>query len=183
MDIRQQVMEEIGDVVVKVAWNQLDSFKNSLTCANHIFILGLGREGLMLKAFAMRLMHLGFPVYVVGDVTTPAIDQGDVLFISSGPGYTSTIITLTQIARKKRAKIVLMTAEKDSQLASLSDLIIEIPARTMADDGLEKHKSILPMGSLFEISQLIILDCVINEIISEKAIPYQEIINRHTNLE
>ena len=29
-----------------------------------IFIMGLGRSGLVAKAFAMRLMHLGLNVYV-----------------------------------------------------------------------------------------------------------------------
>ena len=42
-------------------------------------------------AFAMRLMHLGFVVYVIGDVTTPSINEDDCLIAISGSGETRTV--------------------------------------------------------------------------------------------
>ncbi|MFN8450573.1 MAG: hypothetical protein U0521_18795 [Anaerolineae bacterium] len=41
---------------------------------------------MMIKALAMRLMHLGFDTHVVGDVTTPPLGAGDLLIVSAGPG-------------------------------------------------------------------------------------------------
>ncbi|MGA9080797.1 MAG: 6-phospho-3-hexuloisomerase, partial [Halobacteriota archaeon] len=35
---------------------------------HRIFLLGEGRSGLVARSFAMRLMHLGFDVYVFGEV-------------------------------------------------------------------------------------------------------------------
>ena len=41
--------------------------------AKRICLYGVGREGLMIKAFAMRLFHLGLDVHMVGDMTTPPV--------------------------------------------------------------------------------------------------------------
>ena len=40
----------------------------------------------------MRLMHLGLEVYVVGEVTTPAIATHDLFVTASGPGATAGIL-------------------------------------------------------------------------------------------
>jgi 6-phospho-3-hexuloisomerase len=47
---------------------------------------GVGREGLMMKALCMPLMHLALDAHVVGDVTAAPIGQGDLLLVSAGPG-------------------------------------------------------------------------------------------------
>ena len=46
---------------------------------HRIFLLGEGRSGLVARSFAMRLMHLGFDVYVFGEVVTLAVktNQGE----------------------------------------------------------------------------------------------------------
>ena len=49
--------------------------------AKRIFVAGAGRSGLISKFFAMRLMHAGFEVFVVGEIVTPSICEGD-LFLS-----------------------------------------------------------------------------------------------------
>ncbi|MGZ4892148.1 MAG: SIS domain-containing protein, partial [Halobacteriota archaeon] len=57
---------------------------------NHkrLFVMGAGRSGLVVKGFAMRLMHLGFNVYVVGETVTPAVETDDLLIVISGSGET-----------------------------------------------------------------------------------------------
>lgn len=50
-----------------------------------IMVIGVGRSGLVGRAFAMRMMHLGFSVHVVGETITPALDADDILFAISGP--------------------------------------------------------------------------------------------------
>ncbi|KAG2296968.1 hypothetical protein Bca52824_043637 [Brassica carinata] len=49
-----------------------------------VFLHGVGREGLMLKAFAMRLFHLGLSSHLVSDMTTPPISSPDLLIASAG---------------------------------------------------------------------------------------------------
>lgn len=57
--------------------------------ARRVFVHGAGRSGLALQMTAMRLMHVGLQVHVVGETTTPAIGEGDLLLTASGSGTTS----------------------------------------------------------------------------------------------
>lgn len=53
-----------------------------------------------MKSLSMRLYHLGFDASVVGDMNCPPIGPGDVLLLSAGPGYFSTVSALAEIAKK-----------------------------------------------------------------------------------
>ena len=53
-----------------------------------VFVVALGRSGMLARMFAMRLMQIGLTAHVVGDVTTPAIAPGDLLVAISGSGRT-----------------------------------------------------------------------------------------------
>ena len=54
-----------------------------INSTNRIFLTGFGRSGLALQAFAMRLAQLGKETFFVGDTTTPAIQDKDLLIIAS----------------------------------------------------------------------------------------------------
>ena len=60
-------------------------------------------------AFAMRLMHLGFVVYVIGDVTTPAIKEKDCLIAISGSGETRTVTIAAETASDSGASVIGIT--------------------------------------------------------------------------
>ena len=60
-------------------------FSPKILNARRIYVMGAGRSGLVAKGFAMRLMHLGFQSYVVGETITPALQKGDVIVIFSDP--------------------------------------------------------------------------------------------------
>ncbi|MEM4644156.1 MAG: SIS domain-containing protein, partial [Candidatus Methanomethylicaceae archaeon] len=77
-----------------------------------ILIVGAGRSGLAGRAFAMRLMHLGFNVYVFGDVITPAVGEGDIVIAISGSGTTKIIVTAATAAKEVRAKVIAITSHK-----------------------------------------------------------------------
>ena len=139
-----------------------------------IFIMGLGRSGLVAKAFAMRLMHLGLNVYVVGETTTPAITDKDCLIAISGSGETSYIISTTGIAKNIGSKIIAITSYPDSTLEQRSDLVIQI-------SGL--HQSLSPMGTIFEISALIFLDSIIAQMMQDLGQTEKDLKARHTVLE
>jgi 6-phospho-3-hexuloisomerase len=51
-----------------------------------IFTVGMGRSGFVARAFALRLMNLGFNVYFLGETITPAAEKGDLLVAISGTG-------------------------------------------------------------------------------------------------
>jgi len=46
-----------------------------------ILLLGTGRSGFVGRAFALRLMHLGFSVYVSGETITPALSADDLVVV------------------------------------------------------------------------------------------------------
>jgi len=95
-----------------------------------MFFLGAGRSGLALKMAAMRMMHLGLCVYVAGEVTTPAIAEGDLLVVASGSGTTADPLHSASVAVKAGASVLALTTASQSALALLANLVVTIPAAT-----------------------------------------------------
>ena len=67
------VLDELRRALRSVDPGDFDRARELMLGAERIFVAGRGRAGLQMQAFAMRLMHLGLAVHVVGDVTTPGI--------------------------------------------------------------------------------------------------------------
>lgn len=149
--------------------------------ANRIFIAGAGRSGLVAKMFAMRLMHLEKKtVYVVGDVTTPGITTGDTLMIISGSGKTKTLIDYASVAQENGANIVVFTANMSSPLVAMSR------AQGSGDVffiNTGVPSAVTPLGSLFELSTLILLEAVVARFMEICGITTYEMQRRHANLE
>jgi len=153
-----------------------------IAAAGRIAVYGVGREGLQLKGFAMRLFHLGLPVSVVGDMTTPPLAKGGLLLVSAGPGFFSTVAALMGVARQAGAKTLLITAQPGGKCAELADLVLHLPAQTMADDQ-ANPVSILPMGSLFEGAQYVLLEVMILKLRDRLKVAPEIMRSNHTNLE
>lgn len=135
-----------------------------------------------MRGFAMRLFHMGRDVSVWGDMTTPPVGPGDLLFVSAGPGFLATADVLVGIARKAGARTALVTAQASGKLTKHVDVVTLIPAQTMADDS-GPNVSVLPMGSLFETAQMILFELVILKLRSRFNETSQTMRARHTNLE
>ena len=95
-----EIVDNIKGVSSEIDSESIERMLDMLVNANNVFIIGLGRSGLVARAFAMRLMHLGISVYVVGETITPAIYADDCLLAFSGSGETSFIISTAKISRK-----------------------------------------------------------------------------------
>jgi len=152
-----------------------------LHSAERIFVAGAGRSGFAMRSAAMRLMHFGLTVFVVGETTTPAIRTGDLLFIASGSGTTGSMVSAAEKASKAGAKVVALSTTKDSPLAALSDFLLLIPAAQKQD-----HAHIISKqyaGSLFEQSLLLITDAIFQTIWDLDGTPAPELWKRHANLE
>jgi 6-phospho-3-hexuloisomerase len=193
--ILNEAIEEIVDNVMVVSdetnEESVNEMMDILTSSKNVFVIGQGRSGLVARAFAMRLMHLGIGVYVVGETITPAIDDDDCLLAISGSGETSYIISTAKIAKMRDAKIVAVTSYSESTLGKMSDLVIHIKGRTKVDseknyikrqmDG--KHLSLSPLGTLFEVSTLIFLDALIAQLMDKMGKTEDDLKKRHTVLE
>jgi 6-phospho-3-hexuloisomerase len=175
-------LDEVRAVLTALTSEATDSLIREITGARRLALYGVGREGLMMKAFAMRLYHLGLDAHVVGDMTTPPVGDGDLLIASAGPGAFSTVLALMSTASAAGARTAVITAQPQGQAAQQADAVIHLPAQTMADDQ-GGQVSVLPMGSLYETAQLIFFELVILQVrdnLGETAASMRE---RHTNLE
>lgn len=146
--------------------------------AKRIFIAGAGRSKLVGNFFAMRLVHGGYDVSVVGEIVTPSIKNGDLLIIISGSGETEQLIAFTKSAQKVGARIVLISAKSSSTIGDMADAVFAIGS----PDQYGKVVG-MPMGTVFELSTLVFLEAIISHIIHEKGIPEEIMRERHANLE
>ncbi len=186
-----EIIDNVKDVSREVDGERINEMLDMLISAKNVFIIGLGRSGLVARAFAMRLMHLGISVYVVGETITPAINSKDCLLAISGSGETSFIISTAKISRKRNAKIIAVTSYEDSTLGKLSDLIIHVKGRTKIDSEKDyirrqingKHQPLAPLGTLYEVSTLIFLEGVIAELMNKMGKTEEDLKKRHTVLE
>lgn len=135
-----------------------------------------------MKALCMRLMHLGFDAHVVGDMTTPHLGEGDLLIVSAGPGEFSTVLALMGVAKRDGARTMCITAQPGGRAPSQADVVIHLPAQTMADDT-GGNTSLLPMGSLYEAVQLVFFDLISIMLRELSGQTPEQMRARHTNLE
>ncbi|GGK00675.1 3-hexulose-6-phosphate isomerase [Lentibacillus kapialis] len=176
-----QIIQELKYSLSTISEEEAKQLAENFLKAERIFVSGTGRSGLMLKAFAMRLMHLGFKVHVQGEITAPAITKGDLLLTGSGSGSTATPLAAAQSAKKQGAKVVLITVQKESPIGELSDDVLTINAPNKIWE--ESFQSVQPMGSLFEQSLLITLDAIILLLMTETNRDSEDMLKRHANLE
>jgi 6-phospho-3-hexuloisomerase len=174
-------LDEIRGVLEAGAGLEADRLCDELLAAGRIATYGVGREGLMMRALCMRLMHLGLDAHVVGDMTTPHLGAGDLLVVSAGPGSFSTVNALLGVARDAGARIAVVTAQPDGPAPRSADLVIHLRAQTMADD--RGGASVLPMGSLYEATMLVFFDIVSILLRERTGQTMESMRGRHTNLE
>jgi len=192
-------MRDIATHVIKVSDSldekQLEIMLNMLIEArerkSRVMVIGAGRSGLVGKAFAMRLMHLGFIVYVIGETITPSLKEGDVLIAISGSGQTQVVVTASHAAKKMGAKVIAITSYPDSPLARISDHIVFIPGRTKIAKELDYfarqilgiYEPLAPLGTQFEDTTMIFFDGVIVALMNKLGISEKEMWQRHANVE
>ena len=149
--------------------------------ANRLFLLGAGRSGLALRMTAMRLMHLGLTAHVVGETTTPAIAEGDLLIAASGSGTTAGIVRSAETAAKVGARIVALSTTDSSPLADVADHLLVIPAAAKLDRSGEASAQYA--GSLFEQAVVLVGDALFHALWQRSGASADELWPRHTNLE
>jgi 6-phospho-3-hexuloisomerase len=159
MEILDAIQAEIQDVLAQVREEEMEAVMGCIKKTARIFVDGEGRSGLMAKGFAMRLMHLGYTVFVVGETITPALHQEDVFIGVSGSGSSMNVVHDAQKAKKLSCKIIAVTGKRDSPLAQTADHILCVPGTVRADIGSGRN-SIQLLSSLFDQSLHISLDAL-----------------------
>jgi len=181
-ELAKTAIADLGGVVAKIPDDAADDFIEAILAANRICLYGAGREGLALRGFAMRLFHMGLDAHVVADMTTPPVGPGDLLVVTAGQGWLPTAETFMKIAREAGARSAIVTAQPKGRAAKKADVRLVIPAQTLANDR-GAGASVLPMGSLFEIAEAIVLELVILKLRDRVGETADSMRARHTNLE
>jgi 6-phospho-3-hexuloisomerase len=175
------ISDELKCVLTGVSSVELDHLTSEIQKAPRVFVAGAGRSGLIARAFAMRLMHIGKCVYVVGETVTPGVLENDLLIILSGSGTTASMQLYCRKAQDIGAEIFLITASLDSALAEQVSASLVVPSGINHFAG--ERKTIQPMDNVFEQSMLIVLDYAIMILMERMNIDDDQMRQRHANLE
>lgn len=184
MDNLTCILDELKRHSKRIDNWQLERYTDEIGKAKKIYATGTGRSGLAIRAFAMRLMHLGKEVYILGDVTAPSAKSGDLLLIGSGSGETKSLVTAAEKAKNIGMRIALNTINSASTLARLADIVIVLPgASQKVQNDLERTASIQPMGSSYEQLSLLVYDAIVMTLMEKLGQTNDEMFTRHANIE
>jgi len=190
-----QIANFISSSLAVLKRSQVEALINVLVQAyrsgKRVLVMGAGRSGLVGRAFAMRLKHLGYDVYVLGDTIVSPIQQGDIVVAISGSGRTALIVAATEAAKTVGAIVIAITSYIDSPLAKMADIIVEVPGRTkistvedyFARQVLGIHEPLAPLGTLFEDCTMVFLDAVIAELMQKLGKDEEDLRRKHANIE
>jgi 6-phospho-3-hexuloisomerase len=178
---RELVLAELQRTLAAVDEEQVEAAEQILLRSRRVFATGAGRSGLALRMAAMRLMHLGLTVHVVGESTTPAITKGDVLLVASGSGTTAGAVQAAETAIKAGAQVLAITTARESKLGKLATHLLTIPAATKQDHRGARSEQYA--GALFEQSVLLLMDILFQAMWRGRGESAEELWKRHANLE
>lgn len=148
---------------------------------NRIFLYGAGRSGFIGRCFAQRLMHLGIKSCFISDAVTHQYTNKDLLILISGSGRTTSTVAIAKKAKQIGGKIVTLSTNLKSEIAKLSDYIIEIKGKSK--DLALIQDSLAPYTSLFDISVLAFLDSIGGVLMKNLHITEKDINRRHASIE
>lgn len=183
-EILQRITEELSGCFDSLQEEQLQALEAKIREAKKIYVAGAGRSLMMIRGLAMRLMHMGFQSYVVGETVTPAIEPGDLLIIASGSGSTGTLTVIAEKCKRIGAGLALITTMVDSPIGRMADCIVEVKAATTKSDA-NTRETFQPGANTFEQSVLLIGDAIFIDMISAGDLEENNrvLMSRHANLE
>lgn len=187
-------LEEAARSIDEEGANQ---FLNEILSAKRIYLAGAGRSGLVARAFAQRLMHLGFESYVIGETITPAFGPEDVLVAVSGSGETRSVVDACETAREIGGRICLITSTPNSHIGRITDCIVEIGSDRFKNPDIPRdfeirqltgqYRSIsgsfAPLGTLFEIAALVFSDAVVSALMEVRHCTPEDLKSRLANVQ
>ena len=176
------VSDHIRNLKNHLSMDEVNEMIEVIDQSHAIFVIGAGRSGYIAKAFAMRLMHLGYSVYVVGEAVTPKITCEDSLIAISGSGETTSVVNISKKAKDIGSKLIAITGNKNSSLAKMSDVVVLIKGK-MKGERNEVLSQLAPLGTMFELTAMIFLDALIAEMMMRKRLTEKDLEARHAVLE
>ncbi len=196
-DLMVLMTEKMEETARALDADQAVRFLDEMLAARRVYVAGAGRSGLVSRAFAMRLMHIGFESYVIGETITPAFSAGDTLVAFSGSGETNSIFDICETAKELGGKLCLITSSPDSRILRIADCIVMLAGQeSQAGEVTSQYEvrqitgqyrsvsaSFAPLGTLFETAALIFADAVISALIETRHCSLDEVRGRLSNVQ
>jgi len=193
----QQMAATIAKSAGMLDSDQMTVFFHEMLSAKRVYVAGAGRSGFIAKAFGLRLLHLGYDVYVVGETITPAFHSGDTMVVFSGSGETHSIVSLSGTAKELGGTVCLITASPDSKISKIADCIVNLgdltgyyrkdkdpfEIRQLTGEYRSVSSVFAPLGTLFETMALVFCDAVISALMEAKKAEIFDMQRRLTNVE
>ncbi|MBP2133439.1 6-phospho-3-hexuloisomerase [Methanomicrobium sp. W14] len=196
-DNMRVMTKEVSSLIDEISDEDITVFLSELLKERRIYVAGAGRSGLIGRAFAMRLMHIGLDSYVVGETVTPAMRKDDLAVVFSGSGETNSVVDIAETAKSLGGFLCLVTAHEKSRIADIADCRVVLPSNPPSDTewpntfevrqitGGYKSLSLplAPIGTLFETSAMIFSDAVIASLMEIKHCGIEDVMKRLSNVQ
>ena len=171
----KEIFDELNDLYKDISEEQISYVVNLLLKSQDQKIIGLGagRMGYSLQAFIMRLSHIGFNAYMIGDTTLPRIDSKSIILVNTSSGETPSILLLAKQAKDAGSKLVCFTTNKSSSIGMISDYVVEV----------KKIESTQLMKSIYEQFSYLLFDYLSKLIFIKGNFNKTEVENNHSILE
>lgn len=182
-NLYQQVQKEHEEVFEKQEIEQIENLMNQIKRANRIFVMGVGREGITARAFAMRLMHLGKEVHWIWDDTTPGMEKEDLFLVVNGSGEIGHIHYVVERAKEIGVYVEVITGNPTKKTSRIADGVLFVQAAVYNGTDERVVPSVQPMGNLFEQHLFLLFDIIIMMLEKEMDIKHSEMERRHRNIE
>ena len=191
-EVSSWILAGIGGVIQSIDEAEIGRMIDVIMAVREhkILLLGTGRSGFVGRAFALRLMHLGFNVYVSGETITPALTADDLVLVISGSGTTTTVVAQAEVAKSVGSRVVAVTSHLDSPLGRVADEVVLVKGRTKIDQITDYEGRQIsgvydnaPLGTMFELSVMVFLDSVIAALMQRLGIHEIDLRARHANAE
>lgn len=179
-ELAKKVLKEHKEVLLDVNEDEIETLIDSIIEANSIQVFGMGRMKCAVRAFVMRLMHMGLDAHVVFSTTCPSIGAGDLLIVNCA--CTAIGYQVIKLAKKRGTTVAIITAHPESKAGELADVIVRL--RGQVHPGKEGEiSSIQPMASLFEQTIFVLEDIIVQLLMQRLNVDMEQMARRHTNLD
>ncbi|MEA4944962.1 MAG: 6-phospho-3-hexuloisomerase [Propionicimonas sp.] len=180
LELALEATDRLRATVASAEEGQLAEFVAAVLAANRVFVSGAGRSLLALRFFAMRLMQIDVPAFIVGDVTTPSINTGDLLVAATRSGATGSLVAVARKANQHGASVAVVTAADSSSLQLPADHVLQL---SPVPPPSELQDVVPGAGQAFEQSVVVMLDAVISSLLVRSGKTVERIAQNHANLE
>lgn len=147
-------------------------------CAGTVIVSGVGTTGTVARRFAHLLCNVGCPALFLhaGDSlhgSSGAVKTEDVLVLLSKTGETKETCQLAEIVHQRGTPIITLTAEPDSSIARLSQVVLTI--KTPPD--VDPYNGLMAVGSSLAMES--VCDALVFSVLEVKGSSQERFVKGH----